>query len=447
MTRTIFDLPEILLSIAIHLAPADLAQACCVSRGWFVPFASKLWYSIQQDQWTDGNLLLALPRYAVFVRELRCPLYLPSNSLGHLFSQLTLFSAPRLIHDNQDTITQILKRNPNIQSLSLSFDSPRSYERMIIDVFQTVSGMTKLKELKLRELVFAPGNLGSLLDQLLLLESLTLEKCGHEYPATNPEEIPEDTVSQLEHPRQGQQLRSLQMDGNLDCFEIILEIAWRSPLLERLVLVNMTTYDLMISSRLAWYARNLGSQCQHLDQLVISGCEVNAGGLVCLLSAFPKLKKLQVMDVPMKHSHVLRSLINHKRCRDILEEVSIEKSENHLEGSLSVTTSVLALLAKFKKLRKVHLRQCRVLAPTVIFYQRRYGSIVASKDLEVLEITLTGPRKSWVPAEVQSMDAHTHWTSSGDADVDEKPDHSIYHEIMEGVRRLPKLDSSTIRFF
>jgi hypothetical protein len=317
----------------------------------------------------------------------------------------------------------------------------------IIDVFQAVSGMTKLKELKLRELVFAPGNLGSLLDQLLLLESLTLEKCGHEHPATSPEDIPEDTVSQQEHPQQGQQLRSLQMDGNLDCFEIILEIARRSPLLKRLVLVNMTTYDLMISSRLAWYARNLGSQCPHLDELVISKCEVNAGGFVCLLSAFPKLRKLQVMDIPMKHGHVLRSLSNHKRCRDSLEEVSIGKSENYLDGSLYVTISVLALLQKFPKLRKVHLRQCRVLASRVVLYQRRYGSIVASKDLEVLEITLTGPRKSWVPAAVHSVDAHAYWASIGDAEVGEKPDHSLYNEMMKEAHRLPKLDSSTIRFF
>ncbi|KAK3823082.1 MAG: hypothetical protein J3Q66DRAFT_424668 [Benniella sp.] len=450
MTKTIFDLPEILLSIAIHLAPADLAQACRVSRGWFVPFASKLWYSIQQDQWTDGNLLPALPRYAVFVRELRCPLYLPSNSLGHRFNQLTLFSAPKIDPDNLDVIEQVLKHNPDIRDLFLPFALSREYADRIKDITQTVAGMTKLKRLKLRGLLTAPGDLGSLLDQLPELESLTLEDCGYAHPPgmePDPADIPEDPVTQLEHSQQAQQLRSLQMDGNLDCFEIILEIARRSPLLEQLWFVFMTTYELVMSPKMAWFTQKLGSHCQHLNQLVIHGCEINGEGLECLLSAFPRLRKFHAIDVSMRHYDVLDFLVQHKSCCDSLEEVSVGRVTQYLEGSLGMTGTVRELLQGFPRLRKVHLRQCRIAASEFVLYRTRDKYFVASKDLEVLAITLSGPGKSWVPAEVHSEDGHAYWGSRTDDDEDEKPDYSLYNEVMEEIRLQPKLDPSTIQFY
>lgn len=449
MTTTIIDLPEILLNIAIHLTPADLAQACRVSRGWFVPFASQLWRSIQQHQWTDGNLRSALPRYAVFVRELYCHPYLASDALGVQFNQLTLFWAPRLVPNNMETVDQILKHNPDIQDLSLSFALPEECAGWVHGVIQTVGRMTKMKRLSLGELLAAPGDLGSLLDQLPGLESLTLEDCGYIFlplMESDPADIPADSAKQSKHPQESRQLQSLQMHGNKDCFELIHEIARRSPLLEQLALVNG---DLRMSSELRRFALALGSYCQHLDQLAIRGCNMNVAGLAQLLFAFPSLRRFQVMDVPMRHGNVLKFLSQHKSCRESLEEVSVSVgyTQSYLEGSVDVTVSVLTLLQEFPKLRKVYLRQCCIPATKFVAYREFYNSFVASRDLEVLEITFIGPRKSWVPAEVHSEEAHRYWGSSGDDNADETPDHSLYSEIMEAIHRQPRLDASAIRFF
>jgi hypothetical protein len=496
----IFDLPEILLNIAIHLAPADLARACRVSRGWFVPFASELWRSIQYDNWKDGSLLSAFSRYAVFVRELRCPLLLPPYALGFLFSQfslfraplpwfnqltlfrapqlglrfnqmalikapqighrfnqLTLFSAPKLDPENVDTIKLILKHNPNIQNLFLPFAFSQEQASRAKDVFKTVTGMKKLNHLVLRGLLVTPGELGSLLDRLPALESLTLQNGGYDNPnmVSFPVGIPDDPVPPLEYPQRGRQLRSLQMDASRHCLAIILEIARHSPLLQRLAWMNMFTMDFTVSPELVSFTQKLGSLCPRLDQLEIDFCYGDREGLECWLSAFPKLRKLHVKDAtPMDHNDVLRSLRRHPSCHDSLEEVTVEKSM-YREISAIVVSPIIELLRGFPKLRKVRMRQCRIPVSRFVTLRNVYGYIVASQDLEVLEVTMVGPCKSWAPAEVHSEESHAfwatlsgHWATRQYSKVDVNlPDYKLYYAILDELCRLPKLDLSTVQFF
>ncbi|KAF9362840.1 hypothetical protein BGX34_005380 [Mortierella sp. NVP85] len=378
--------------------------------------------------------------------------------LGYQFNQLTVFSAPELDLENVDTIERILKHNPDIHDLFLPFALPQEHASRAKEVFKTVTRMRKLNHLTLRGLLVTPGELGSLLDRLPALESLTLQNGGYDNSkvVSIPANIPDDPVPSLEYPQRGRQLRSLQMDASRQCLAIILEVARHSPLLQRLAWMNMFT----MSPELVSFTQTLGSLCPHLDQLEIDVCYGDQEGLECWLSAFPKLRKLHIKDAtPMDHNDVLRSLRRHLSCHDSLEEVSVEKSSNLEFSTIAIASPIIGLLREFPKLRKVRMRQCRISAARFITLRNVYGHI-ASQDLEVLEITIVGPCESWVPAEVHSEEARAFWVTRGYrvpqyyattehyGKADERqPDHTLYCAILDELCRLPKLDLSTVRFF
>ncbi|KAF9981443.1 hypothetical protein BGZ65_003941 [Modicella reniformis] len=444
MAKAIFEIPEIVLNIAKYLSPADLAQACRVSRSWFVPFVSQLWRSIQLDQWIDGNLAPALPRYSAFVRELRCPRYIEPEVLGAQFEQLTLFRAPLLDNTNIDIFKQILRENPNINSLWVVFDRPLFTANERDEFFESVAGMSKLRSLHFSGLGFPvyPGELAHLLNKLTWLKTLVLEECYYSRlpRGTEPTAL---TIEQSGH------LRSLSTDCfREDTLDIILEITQCSPQLEQLVMLEATVYrtNIMMSPRLEWFAEKLHSYCQHLDQLKFHACDLDQNGLACLLSAFPKLRKFEFTDCSMKHGEILAQIIQHESCRDSFEEISLQNSSSRMDPTCA--DEVFLLLRKFTKLKKVSLTQCKLLALDFVRSQEEFGYVLASRDLQVLSITITGPNKKWAPPEVfpEKYTPIRDDAEDEDHDLIQVPDYHLYNAVMEEFERQPKLDRSAIRF-
>ncbi|KAG0045789.1 hypothetical protein BGZ83_009001, partial [Gryganskiella cystojenkinii] len=139
------DVPEVLILIATHLAPADLSNACRVNRTWFVPFAAALYRTIKPDQFTDGGLLPGLPRYAAFIHELYCPRYLSLMDPGPELSRLSTFSLPDCNKENLDLYLNLLERNLGLQNVTIRCPNVRLLPRVV----KTLARLKQLKSLSI----------------------------------------------------------------------------------------------------------------------------------------------------------------------------------------------------------------------------------------------------------------------------------------------------------
>lgn len=229
-----------------------------------MPFASQLWRSIEQDQWTDGNLRPALPRYSAFVHQLRCPLFFPLDAEGLPCTRLTLFRVPQIDTDNVDIIGEILRKNPDLQELWLVFNL---WGDKVAEIMDIVASMTKLKTLTIWRVRVSAGTLGPLLDRLAGLESLHLEECFHDlipelgdYMQSTNDVAP----TLLEDGQPSRQLRSFRISCSLNQPEIIFEVTRGCPQLEQLSVMDWVQLE---DFKRDWFIRQLRSHCPRLKQV------------------------------------------------------------------------------------------------------------------------------------------------------------------------------------
>ncbi|KAG0366250.1 hypothetical protein BC939DRAFT_447183 [Gamsiella multidivaricata] len=466
LIMTIFDIPEINLQIAKHLPPADLASACRVCRSWFVPFASQLWRSIQPDQWTHGALTDALPRYSVFVRQLRCSLFVNLDTLGPECTRLTLFKAPRLNHSAFPVLKRILESNPDIEELTLISDFGMSAIQLTMETIRIVAGLAKMRKLVLMDFVAPRGALEYMMEKLPRLEALSIEgwedlpPLSQEVdPATGAvvlsgameEEVSDMTEqfgrdSEQQHQQQGQrQLRYLSMDEFQDGYESVLRIVRHTPLLEHLSLTQTraSAIDLTISPQLVQLCQQLRSHCPRLDQLSLNYISVDIGGLEYLLMAFPRMRKLAVNNVYLPQLALLSMLLNQDALQESLEDIRIADIGAIVDTLAS--SMLLALLRKFKKLKRVSLPFHIIEAEDMIRSDGEFKEELTCRNLEVLEVSIIGPNKSWAPPEAHAEGDLD--TDDEDENQEEQPrEYELYDAVMKRLDALPKLDKNTIRF-
>ncbi|KAG0303990.1 hypothetical protein BGZ98_006060 [Dissophora globulifera] len=498
-TQSILDVPEICSIIARYLAPADLAVACRVSRGCFLPFASALWRSIESKQWTSREFWIAVPRYLHFVRQLRCPLSARTRSVdfGLQFTRLVLFHAPLMNDFTISIINNILRRNPNIEDLYIQCDFE---ELSMEDVTETMRVLVAMKKLtKLAMIGFygvLPNTLDFLLDRLPKLEALHLNEWGYEEnpwlaldletghlvskdksvdgQRTTHQPPPSPTPSQSQHQQQKQQLpvprtlRTLRI-GFSDCpFETTLKVASYSPLLNRLQFsdhLGQQTWPMRFTQQLL-------SFCPRLDELDLSNTSLQKGRFKDLLTALPRLRRLSVRNPGPSYYKIL-SYINKSLpvFGTTLEEVDLDCGKRSYQD-MSTCREIFIMLASFPKLRKVHLNNLFVPAEDLagsdmtLDYRNRVpveDFSFACKDLEVLELIIQGPDDGWAPKELLDWDNDTFHDMDDLYDSDESDDdfcttqpstppstsppvYELYETVMEKLCMLPKLKQSGLRF-
>ncbi|KAF9098698.1 hypothetical protein BGX27_000749 [Mortierella sp. AM989] len=471
MNNNIFEIPEIASQIASRLPPADLFIASCVCRTWFIPFANELWRTIKPDQWTHGALLDALPRYSLFIRELHCSLYIPLNKLGLDCTKLTLFKAPMLDLSNTETIMSILRRNLDIEELWLRSSIPWEHVDLTMECVRIISSLKKLKRLSLNEFKVIPGANEHLLKQLLQLEELSIEGCEarqisglsmiKNIDLSTESPLNQDKSTELLEHAEPSQLRRLHMDGFQDSFESILMIARNAPLLETLSLSETSKHsiDLSFSPDMSRFCQELSEQCPRLDQLVLKESNIDIEGLVCLLSAFPKLKRFAVEDLGLENFQLLRIFLDQPGYCDTLEEIHI----NTVQGNHSrqpTSDAVLGMLRGFPRLRKAVLKQCSIDAERIassdginmakgVMHDDHHA--FRCLDLEVLETIIVGPNKRWAPPSVFTWEGNFH--SSDDEDEEgetsqQQPQRTyrLYDSVVRQLNTLPNLDMSKVYF-
>ncbi|KAF9180819.1 hypothetical protein BGZ51_005892 [Haplosporangium sp. Z 767] len=443
MTSTRRQPMETLLHIAQYLAPADLATACQVCRSWFIPFAGELWRSIQQDQWTHGALTVALPRYSVFIQQLRCSRYVSLDQLGPECRQLNLFKTPDITPENVDLIKAILERNQGLEDLELMIEMNKSDIAKMNEILGIVSGMSRLKRLLLDGLMATPEWIEQqVLGGMPQLQTLVLDMYSNTALITDP---PQWTLEQHEHGQQPQQaptkeqplvmspLRSLSIDGSDDMLNILARITRLCPELESLSL-SETRYgerSLRMSPELTQVAEGLPLQCPRLDQLHLIHNSMDEAGLTCLLrSGFPNLRVFYAIRIFPQTSTILDILIHTPAYQLTLEEVEITKPPFMDRNAASISTMVLQMLKTFPKLRKLSLKRCVIDAEEMVYGARqgdssesvqdsaanvaasgsegsnnndnintgiRHPSNWVCHDLEILEAIIEGPVAGWAP--------------------------------------------------
>ncbi|KAF8927478.1 hypothetical protein EDD21DRAFT_364959 [Dissophora ornata] len=478
--HAIFDIPEICLHIAWHLAPADLALACRVCRSWFVPFASELWRSIKPDQWTHGSMDDALPRYSTFIRELSCSTFVPLNDMGPQCTRLTLLEVSIIGLDNIDIIDKILLRNPDLEVLSLRVVSLQNdsgvisiYKRM--EYVRIVAGLRKLKKLSLGSFRVLPGALRYLLEQLPGLELLTIEgwteeashdlwmdpKSGLLLPA-EPGAIEEPQVTDQQSAQQLQQLqwqeeplpRSLRSFHADDCLlETIVKVIQVSPLLESLLLSN--NQSLVLSPELTQFCQQLRVHCPRLNQFSLYQSDVDIPGLQRLFSAYQSLKYFRAEDISISRHNLLLFL---SRCLDThhesLEEIYLDSNPGFFEQRES-SNQVLKILRSFPALKKVSLGRCTIDAEEMVEGCSVVDGVIHNRlpfvcqNLELLQVTIRGPDRNWAPPHVFADEDILSQGEDEDEDEDERHNHdqfALYDKVMDQLCKLPNLDTTTVSF-
>ncbi|KAI7829711.1 hypothetical protein BC939DRAFT_440300 [Gamsiella multidivaricata] len=356
MTNSIFDIPEIDLHITRHLEPADLASACRVSHHWLVLFASELWRSIELDQGSHRAFRRALPRYLRFVREPRCSKTFEFGSLGLCFTGLTLFGVYSLDRSSYLAAKQILQLNSNIEKLTLSCANMVGDTPLMMEIIRAIAEMDMLKDLSLVHSTPPLGALTYLLEQLPWLKTFHVMSTA----ATKSEASIRDTFGQ--YPQC--QLRSLFICNCQDKFEGLHRIVQHASLLELLPFSGYNYLNFHILPQVEQFCRDLRSSCPHLNQLLIYRTEINLNALECLFTAFPRMKRLEVVEILPLHNNFLAIILRQEALRKSLE--GIEITDYFYPPRPVSSPEVLELLRTFKRLKRVSLSECAIVAEELI---------------------------------------------------------------------------------
>ncbi|KAG0294630.1 hypothetical protein BGZ97_005037 [Linnemannia gamsii] len=393
---------EVLIHVSEYLNPADLANACCVARAWFIPFASQLWRAIQRDQFSQEALIEALPRYSIFVRELHCSRFARLDRVGPECTRLCIIEAPVLgpAQGRQDGwAIEILERNPDLEEVSVWFPNRVEATRQLMRFIGIVVRMKKLKRLRIDGFMAPDGALEYLLEMLPGLEELTIELWQPNPDAVlDPDFVEwqkqrialEDTedrddadAEQLSTPTPAvsaatsarpastsgtslavttttgtsassspRQLRRLSLIEIEFSFEEFLNLVRDYPLLESIVLEGSDEsahFRPRESPNLIPFCEQLGVLCPRLDQLSLKSMVINTDGLKYLLSAFPRLKCLTLALTPMCDGDILQILLNHPGYSSTLEEIEL----THDTPSRPSNVETLEVLRRFHRLRKL----------------------------------------------------------------------------------------------
>ncbi|KAG0209329.1 hypothetical protein BGX33_005694 [Mortierella sp. NVP41] len=446
---------EVLIQVAEYLNPADLAHACCVNRTWFIPFASRLWRSIHKDQFAQEALLEALPRYSTFVRELRCSRFARLERLGPECTRLQLVEIPILEARQQGGLAlEILERNLDLEEVSVLFLSRVEAARYLMRFIGIVIRMKKLKRLRIDGFTAPQGALDYLLEHLPGLEELTIElwqsnsdavldpdfvawrnkeratdnsstgnktekAVGAEAVATTTQTVAVATAAEgSPSPRE---LRRLSLVNTVSSFDGFLKLAQNYPLLESIELNGCEDLNLFLpgfSLDLTASCQRLGTYCPRLDQLDLKSVEISDEGLECLLSAFPRLRRLSVENTAMANRDILRILLSYQGYAETVEEITLGQDLLTIRPD----SETIEVLRTFRRLRRLCMTHEKVTAAALIQLfsgsndeqQQQEQPTEASNQetsqgqgqgwrpgqlLEKLEVTIVGPSRDWAPWE------------------------------------------------
>ncbi|KAF9204491.1 hypothetical protein BGZ49_005246 [Haplosporangium sp. Z 27] len=168
-----FDIPEIIRSIAEFLDKPSLAASCRVSRIWAKHCAPLLWNHVVDKHWRDGRFLTSAKSKALYIRSMKC-------EDRTEYDELLLWDLPRLralsFHGDRESMVVkdkiLTKVSTTLTSLVLSSVA----DTLSTDTVVALCNLKQLTTLKLQNVSLQRKQLAEVLSSCECLEFLSLSR-------------------------------------------------------------------------------------------------------------------------------------------------------------------------------------------------------------------------------------------------------------------------------
>ncbi|KAG0200357.1 hypothetical protein BGX28_006556 [Mortierella sp. GBA30] len=344
----IFALPEIIERIAQYLSQGSITSCLRVSKAWHDAWLPIIWHTIDNGwQWRNDNFKQALYAHGDLIRNLECQRYddiSPLINTDHhttttvpLCKNLISLQLPKTDRINQPTHVQLIRQNPHLRNLSISFtDSTSQFEglinavsdlqflrRLAFDRNDTLEASTletiltrrkdSLQELSFKTSYFLKHPLGS----GEAFASTLLAQSEEEFPSGDDLTLSKDvdigTRSSFKN------IVSLYLDGVACTPEFLLNLSSMFP--------NLTLLSLKGSVEVYYkadFGERLAKRCPRIKHLDISEIdEMDDTTIANLIRAFPRLETLKASHTRFGNESI-NALIE---CAETIKELNIDEAQ------------------------------------------------------------------------------------------------------------------------
>ncbi|KAF9179870.1 hypothetical protein BGZ51_006612 [Haplosporangium sp. Z 767] len=173
-----FDVPEIVRSIAEFLDAHSLAACCRVSRMWEIHCRPLLWRHVADKHWHNSRFCTAIKTHSHYVRTMRCEDY---TDYDEVFSQ----DFPRLsvlsFHGSRDSMQIKEKILKKVKGTLTSLVLRAVASTLTVETTLAIQELGRLKTLKLVNVAVSHDHLQDIIQHCESLEFLTLSKVDLHY--------------------------------------------------------------------------------------------------------------------------------------------------------------------------------------------------------------------------------------------------------------------------
>ncbi|KAG0368311.1 hypothetical protein BGZ54_002225 [Gamsiella multidivaricata] len=421
MSKSIFNIPEILIHIAKHLSPADLARACRVLE----PTNFSILKRVLESNPAIKELSLTLRIYAADVQQTAKLIRVITGM--RMMKKLALKNFKVLPR----TIEYLLEQLPDMQLLSLT-----CWEEFLpdLDVDSTAG-------------IIMPTSTNGAAASAEAMAKAKLER------HTNQQE------------RQSQ-LRYFHLEDCKDDYSYLFRVTRFCPLLEHLSHLEgyHSQSSLRTSREMEEFYQHLKVHCPRLSEFRLRcyywNSSIDLEGLEYLILLFPTLKLLDIHSRCTRKEEILATIIRLEFLHESLEDIRLVDFDR--VPNVATSTLILTLLGTMKQLKRFSMPLGAIDSMEMVRHTGTFDGVFACRELEVLEVPIIGPDADWAPRCVYSVndippnDRYDALRDFGFIDQDESEpcppssprpaSYELYDAVMEQLDTLPMLDKSTVRF-
>ncbi|KAF9945343.1 hypothetical protein BGZ72_001451 [Mortierella alpina] len=425
----VFALPEIVERIARSLDWRSITISLRVSRTWNAAWLPILWHTIDRgNQWRDDSFKQALHAHGDLIRVLECTRYddisllFDSTSRTHpsstaLCKNLISLTLPRTNLIKLPVHAQLVRQNPNLRDLSLSFLDSSSQYQDLVDAVGSLPFLRRLafennEKLEFSTLETILTRCNDSLQELSFKGTYFIKNSfgpGEDFAsglfAAEPEAFREQCNDVEVEPRTPFKIASLYMDEVACTQDFLLNLLSRFPALTMLSLKSSTEvyYGPDFGERLA-------KRCPRIKSLDISEIEdLDDQSIANLIRAFPSLHTF-------KGAH---SQFGHKSMEALLE-CCPEIRELNIEGAIGIRSqSIQRLLERCGKLCKFEAWDVEVNVPKMMAesYRVRHA---ASESAAMASLEKPPWQGAWMCLGLEILSLHLKYDPRGLTETEQR---------------------------
>ncbi|KAG0252258.1 hypothetical protein BG011_007095 [Mortierella polycephala] len=372
-----FDVPEIVRSIAEFLDTSSLAACCRVSRMWEIHCRPLMWRHVADKHWNNGGFCTAIKAHSHYVRTVRCENYTDYDEvLSCDFPRLNALS----FHGSREPVHIKEKILEKVKGTLTSLVLRAIANTLTIETTQAIQGLGRLKTLKLVNVAVRHEHLQDIIRQCENLEFLTLSKVDLHYDEA---QIMKELNMQV------------QQNSPVDISRIYAATN-QTPITSQIKYLAIK--DVEVPS---YYLTLLIRQCPGLLELSLARNEsltLCTDFLQAIKETCPRLYAIDFGSCKQLDGQILRSLFS------AIKQLTVI----NLSGTL-ITDEELSFLAdECKSIRRLDIQHCTMITPNGLHqYLSKCGP--ALRHLEASGVTLdprTFDQQAWTCSNLQILFVH-----------------------------------------